>query len=79
MPGLENDLFGINPISLREYCPKIDRVIGWTRPEWIATSYDLDCIRNKKVKYPELRDRFLEIAEEAVTSGQMMLVLMKLK
>ena len=77
--GLENDLYGINPSSLYVYSPKIDRIISWARPEWVATSYDLDCIRDKKVKFPKLCDQFIEIAKEAETSGQMLLILMKLK
>ncbi len=76
---LENDLFGINPVTIREYSKKTDRVIAWSRPGWIASSYDLECIRAKKVKFPKLRDRFLEIAEDPEASSQMLLVLMKLK
>ena len=77
--GLNNDLYGINPVYIREYSHKIDRVISWARPGWIASSYDLECIRNKEVKYPKLRDRFLEIAENQEDSMQMLLILMKLK
>ena len=77
--GLTNDLYGIDPASLYVYSPKIDRVISWVRPEWIASSYDLDCIRDKKVKFPKLRDQFLEIAEDPEATGQLVLVLMKLK
>jgi len=79
MAGFENDLFGINPITLYGNSPIVDRLTSWTRPDWIATSYDLDCIKKKKVKFPKLRDQYLEIAEKAETSGQMMLILMKLK
>jgi len=77
--GLENDLYGVDPVSMYEYSGKIDRVISWARPERIAEYYDLDCIRSKKVKYPKLRDRFLEIAEDPEASYQKIIVLMKLK
>ncbi|MBT3243017.1 MAG: 6-bladed beta-propeller [Bacteroidetes bacterium] len=76
---LENDLFGVEPISMREYHPGLDRVIGWSRPAWVGSHYDLDCIRNKKVKYPKLRDQYLAIAEDIEAAEQMLLVLMKLK
>ncbi len=75
----ENDLFGVEPISMREYHSGIDRVIGWSRPEWIGNSYDLECIRNKKVKFPKLRDQYFKIAEDPEASEQLLLILMKLK
>ena len=71
--------FGIEPIFFEYYSKNIDRVIAWSHPERISDYYDLECIRGKKVKFPKLRDRFLEIAEDPEASSQMLLVLMKLK
>ncbi len=76
---LENDLFGVEPISLREYHARLDRVIAWARPEWVGSNYDLDCIKSKKVKFPKLRDQYLEIAQDIEAAEPLLLILMKLK
>jgi len=76
---MENDLYGVGTISLSHYSKKIDRFVAWGRVEGLADYYDFNCIRNKKVKYPELRDLFLEIAEDPEGSYQKIIVLMKLK
>ncbi|MDD4645767.1 MAG: hypothetical protein PHY99_07245, partial [Bacteroidales bacterium] len=74
----ENDLFGVEPVRLMEYNQNIHRMISWIRPDDYSSS-ELDCIRKKEVKLPELRDRFLKIASDPEASGQVLLVLMKMK
>ncbi|MCD6347782.1 MAG: 6-bladed beta-propeller [Bacteroidales bacterium] len=76
---IENDLYGVDPIYINRYDPGIGMLIGWVRTSWLGSNYDLDCIRNKKVKYPELRDQLLRIAEDEEASENMLLVLMKMK
>ena len=76
---LENDIYGVGTLPIGRYSKSIDRFVTWATMEWVAEYYDLDCIRNKKVKYPQLRDRFLEIAEDPKAEYQKIIVLMKLK
>jgi hypothetical protein len=77
--GLENDLWGVGTVSLSTYDKDIDSYIVWGRLERIASYYDHDCIRKKEVKYPKLRDRFLELAEDPEASVQEILIVMKRK
>jgi hypothetical protein len=68
--GLENDLFGAGRIWLRNYSKTVDHFI---------TLIDLECIRGKEVKFPELRDRFLELAKDPEAKYQKLIVLMRAK
>lgn len=77
--SMKNDLYGVGRIWLRHYSAKIDRFISLVDPDGIADYYDLNCIRDKKVKFPKLRDRFLEIVEDPEAPYQKIIVLMKLK
>ncbi len=76
---LENDLYGVGTLPIGRYTKGIDRFVTWATMEWVSEYYDLECIRKKEVKYPELRDRFLEIAEDPDAAYQKIIVLMKLK
>jgi hypothetical protein len=77
--GFENDLFGAGRIYLRNYQKKIDRFISVFDLETFADRNDLACIREKEVKFPELRDRFIELAKEPEARYQKLIVLMRAK
>jgi len=73
----KNDLFGIEPVYISRYEQMADRYVTWLRAGSIASSYDLDCIRSKDVKLPDVRDRLLEIAEGPDAENNMVLLLME--
>lgn len=75
--GLNNDLYGVGHIWLREYSPKIDRFVYLLHLSRASDYYDFDCIANKKVKYPILRDQLIEYANDPESSPQKIMVLMK--
>jgi len=76
---VENDLFGIEPVSIRRFEQMAYRYVAWMRPGMIAFGNDLDCIRNKEVKLPEIRDQLLKIAESDDVDNNMVLLLMEAK
>lgn len=75
--GYENDLFGASRMMLRQYSKKADRFVSMINLETFSDYYDLDCIRKKQVKFPELRDRFLELVQDPEARYQKLIVLMK--
>jgi len=77
--GFENDLFGAGRIWLRNYQKKIDRFLIVFDLETFADRNDLECIREKEVKFPELRDRFIELAKDPEAGYQKIIVLMRAK
>jgi len=77
--GFENDLFGAGRIWLRNYQKKIDRFITVFDLETFADRNDLECIRKKEVRFPELRDRFIELAKDPELRYQKLIVLMRAK
>lgn len=74
---IENDLYGVEPVYFDRYDPGTGMLISWERPAWVASYYDLDCIRNKKVQFPELRDEFLRIAEDEEASEIMVILCLR--
>lgn len=76
---IKNDLFGIEPIYIQRFEHMANRYVSWLRVGMIASSYDLDCVRNKEVKFPEVLDRLLEIAEGPDAENNMVLLLMEEK
>ena len=64
---------------LRFYSKKIDRFFGLIDLESLSNYYDLECIREKEVKFPELRDRFVELAKDPEARYQKLIVLMRAK
>jgi hypothetical protein len=77
--GFENDLFGAGRGWLRNYSNKIDRFISLIDLETFSDYYDLACIREKEVKFPELRDRFIELVKNPEARYQKLIVLMRAK
>ncbi len=77
--GFENDLYGAGRIWLRDYSRATDRFTGLIDLETFSNYYDLECIRKKEVKFPELRDRFLEWTEDPEARYQKLVVLMRAK
>jgi hypothetical protein len=77
--GFENDLFGAGRIWLRNYSKTVDRFFSLIDLETFSNYYDLECIRKKEVKFPELRDRFLEMAKDPEARYQKLIVLMRAK
>lgn len=78
-PVVKNDLFGIEPVNIREFDQQANRYVAWLRVGMIASEYDLDCIRNKEVKLPEIRDQLIEIIESPDMDNNMVLLLMEAK
>lgn len=76
---IKNDLFGIEPINIRRFEKQTNLYVAWLRVGMIASEYDLDCIRNKEVKLPEIRDQLIEIIESPDVDNNMVLLLMEAK
>jgi len=74
---IKNDLFGIEPVYIRRFDRQTNRYVAWMRAGMVASENDLDCIRNKEVKLPEIRDQLLEIAESDEDDNKMVLLLME--
>ena len=77
--GLNNDLHGLGHVWLREYSPKIDRFIYLLHLGRASDYYDFDCIAEKNVKYPQIRDQLIEYANDPEGSPQKIMILMKAK
>lgn len=77
--GFENDLYGAGRIWLRNYSKKLDRFFTLIDLEKFTDYYDLECIREKEVKFPELRDRFIELVKDPEARYQKLIVLMRAK
>ena len=77
--GFENDLFGAGRMWLTYYSKKIDRFYMVFDIETFADRNDLACIRENVVKFPALRDRFLEWAKDPEAKYQKLIVLMRAK
>jgi hypothetical protein len=77
--GFENDLYGAGRGLLRNYSKKIDRFFSLIDLETFSDYYDLECIRKKEVRFPELRDRFIEWAKDPEAKYQKLIVLMRAK
>lgn len=76
---IENDLFGFEPVTLNNYFSK-EKVCIQTFPiDILAHFYDLDCIRNQEVKYPEIRDRLIRAVKEPQEDDGTFLVIMHVK
>jgi hypothetical protein len=76
---IKNDLFGIDPIQIQIFEQQIDRYVAWFPLSMISTEFDQDCLRNKEVKLPEIRDRLLELAKSVDTENNLVLLLMEAK
>jgi hypothetical protein len=73
---IKNDLFGIEPVNIRRFDRQANRYVAWMRAGMEASGNELDCIRNKDVKLPEIRDQLLKIAESEDDNNKMVLLLM---
>ena len=76
---IKNDLFGIEPVNIRRFDRRANRYVAWIRGDWVASENDLNCIRNKEVKLPEIRDQLLDIVESENDENKMVLLLMEAK
>ena len=77
--GFENDLYGAGKIWLRNYSKTVDRFVTLIDLERFSEDFDLECIRQKEVKFLKLRDRFLELVKDPEARFQKLIVLMKAK
>ncbi|MFA6126173.1 MAG: 6-bladed beta-propeller [Bacteroidales bacterium] len=75
--GFENDLFGSGRGWLRIYSKQIDRFITLIDLETSPSEATLECIRKKEVKFPELRNRYLELLKDPEVRYQKLIVLME--
>jgi len=76
---IKNDLFAIEPVYIQGFDQLVDRYVAWIRPSMIASGNDLDCIRKREVKLPEIRDRLLEIAVSPDVDNNLVLLLLEEK
>ena len=76
---IRNDLFGIEPIYIRRFDQMANRYVSWLQLGMLASSNDLDCLRELEVKYPDVLERLLEIAEGPEDDNKRVLLLMEEK
>jgi hypothetical protein len=75
--GFENDLYGAGRIWLRQYSKATGCYITLIDLDTFSNYYDLSCIAEKKVRYPELRDRFVAWAGDPEAKQSKLIVLLK--
>lgn len=74
-----NDLFGGGEIYFRRYIPAIDRYVAWSRPSWFASENNLDSVRQSAVKFPQLRDEFVNMASDPNEDMNLLMILLRVK
>ncbi len=74
---IKNDLFGIEPVYIQTFEKPANRFVSWFRLGMIASSYDLDCLQTRDVRFPEIRDRLIELSKSPDVDNNMVLVLME--
>ena len=78
-PSIENDLFGIDPIFLRDYNPKLNTLLITYDVMNFADRFDYDCLLDKKVIKPAIRDEIVKKIKNFTGEENPILVIMKLK
>lgn len=76
---IQNDLFGFDPIYFQTFEKQANRFVSWLRLGMTASSFDLVCIQSKEVKFPEIRDRLIELTQSPDVDNNLVLVLMEAK
>lgn len=74
---IKNDLFGIEPVYIRRFDHQANRYVAWMKVDMVTSENDLDCVRNRDVKLPEIRDQLLQILESDEDDNKMVLLLME--
>ncbi len=77
--SIPNDVYGVEPVYIERFNPEKNEAYSLIRPGWTAGSSDLDCIRNKRVTHPDIRDKYLEICENTMDDQQSAILILKLK
>lgn len=77
--SIPNDVYGVEPVFISGFNPEKKEAYSLIRPGWTAGTSDLDCIRNKKVTHPDIRDQYLEICENTMDDQQSAILILKLK
>jgi hypothetical protein len=77
--SIPNDVYGVEPFFIPKYDPIKKEAYTLIRPGWTATSSDLECIRNKEVTHPDVRDKYLEISSTTDDEMQSAILILKFK
>jgi len=72
-------VYGVEPVFAQRYTAEKKEAYSLIRPGWTATTSDLQCISNKEVTHPELRDKYLEISSTTDDDMQSAILILKLK
>jgi hypothetical protein len=77
--NLENDIFGLEEVSLWMYSPFENLIIQPINVDMTAHFSDIECIKGLEVKDKELRDKIVRIIDQPQEDDGNFLVLMHLK
>lgn len=78
-PGIENDIFGIEPVYFHHFQVGSDFYITTVSFEETSEMRDIECLKRLNVTQPEIRDRIVEITEDYTGEENQMLVLLHLR
>jgi hypothetical protein len=77
--SIDNDLYGLEPLFFHEYFPERQELIALVRPGWAIETHNMTCIRQRTVKFPQIRDQLVTLAESRLGWENMAIVVMKLR
>jgi hypothetical protein len=77
--SIDNDVYGLEPLFLDQYFPERKELIALVRPGWNIETHDMTCIRQRTVKFPQIRDQLVTLAESRLGRENMAIVVMKLR
>lgn len=78
-PNFENDIFGFEHISFYSYQPESNITVVPIQMEYMRKKVDLDCLRKKVVKNPELRNKIADKIENFTGEENPLILLLHLK
>ena len=76
--SLDNDIYGLEPFFLYDYFPERNEIIRLIRPGWTSETLDMACVRQRQVKFPNVRDKLIKLDEDNASSQNFAIVVMKL-
>ncbi len=76
--SIDNDIYGLEPFFLYDYFPERNEIIRLIRPGWTSETLDMACVRQRQVKFPEVRDKLIKLDEDYAGSQNFAIVVMKL-
>ena len=76
---IEDDLLGFERLGLGTYIPNQKLLVYQVNPSYLLSEYDVECLKKKKVFFPDKRDMLIEYAENATGEEGPLLIVMHLK